>query len=707
MPTVNFNTATRLSAATAVAVSFRATWAASWTSAPEVTAEQCAWTIAPEVATATLRRPYGRVLLPGASSLVNLSRVDIRGYFIKIDWATDEAGVSTWLGYVESQIDEPIGLTDGVIPASGTQLFVCYGLEKSLLAAPVLDAVWKDNAPAASASAVVRGGSAIAFNANGRPNRSAAAISGIYVYEPDPETAEFWTSRQIIQYLLANHLPTNTFGVATLPWLLTNETIVPDWDAPVLETDGQTVYGLITELLAPRSLLGWTVSWNATNLLINPFSLTASTITLETTTFPANSSTVDILAAADPLTRVAISEDANDTVDQVIVRGARRVSVATVSYVDANLVEGWDPVDDLNDYNAGASAGAGYAALDQYDKRKLDSQSRGTPPVQAVFREFEIPLDWDAMAENALEDPPESVIVFPIDGSPATIHRPFPGRIRILQALPLDPATDYSDDEVDIADTGRVPRRPPLITLVDPDTTERREVGNIAQAHFACEIFGGGEPGWTIQPRLADDRRIAMDITGAPQHLIAGSDFVPLAVDPEPDSGYDYRDLKATLAIEEDRHAEARWPATLGTTDVVRRRIVYAGDGYQCVYLVPGTVYGLDAEGVEKLAVGGYICDDRPQLLNLARLLAGYHTVPRKSMTLQTHRRTGAITVGSMLTTIDGYPTAVNALISRIEMTNPETDGAGTTPATQTITAATVPVDPMSVLALTRSRRRF
>ncbi len=707
MPTVNFNTATRLSAATAAAVSYRATWGDSWTAVPEVTAEQCAWTIAPEIATATLRRPYGRVLLPGAKTTVDLARVNIRGSFVKVDWTTDEGGTATWLGYVESQIDEPIGLTDGTIPASGTQMFVCYGLEKSLLTAPILDAVWKDNDPGADPTDVVRGGSAIAFNAGGQPNRSAAAISGIYVYESDPETAQYWTSRQIIQYLLANHLPTNTFGVATLPWLLSNASIVPDWDKPVLETDGQTVYGLITELLSPRALLGWTVSWNATNLLINPFSLSASTVTLEDTTFPANTSTVDILAAADPLTRVAISEDASDTVDQVIVRGARRVSVATVSYLDANLIEGWDPVDDLNDYNAAASGAVGYGDLDQYEKRKLDSQARGTPPVQAVFREFEIPLDWDAKCTNEIEDPAEQEIVFPIDGSPATIHRPYPRRIRILPGLPVDPGIDYSDEEEDIAETGRRDWQTPIVTLVDPDTGERREVGQIAQAHFACEIFGGGEPGWTIQPRLADDRRIALDITGAPQHLIAGSDFVPLAVDPEPDSGYDYRDLKATVAIEEDRHAEAQWPASLATTDVVRRRIVYAGDGYKCVYLVPGTVYALDKKGVEKLAVGGYIADDRPALRNLARLLAAYHTTARKSVTMQTARRTGVITVGSMLTTIDGYPTAVNALISRIEITHPETEGGGMTAATQTITAATVPVDPMSVLALTRSRRRF
>lgn len=706
MPTVNFNTAARLSAAAPGLVSFRATWADAWTAAPEVIAEQCAWTIAPEIATATLRRPYGRVMLPGAKVLTDLARVDIRGYFIRIDWTTDEAGTSTWLGYVESQIDEPIGLTDGVIPASGNQMFVCYGLEKSLLTAPILDAVWKDNAPGAGASDIVRGGGAVAFNAGGLRNRSAAAIGGVYVYSADPDTAEYWTSRQIVEYLLKYHLPTNTFGVAALPWSLTNASIVPSWDAPVIETDGQTVYGIVTELLSPRSLLGWTVAWNLTSLLINPFSLSASTVTLDTTTFPANTSTIDILAAGDPLTRVAISEDANDTVDQVIVRGARRVSVATLSYVDANLVEGWDPVADLNAYNDAASGSAGYADKDQYEKRKLDAQSRGTPPVQAVFREFEIPPDWDAKANNTIPTPDEDAIVFPIDTTPITRHRPLPQFLRILPQLPIDPLVDYSDDEAAIADTGRNYWRSFLLTLVDPDTSERREVANIAQAHFACEIFGGGEPGWTIQPRLIGPTRIGLDITGAPQHLIAGSDFVPLAVDPEPDSGYDYRDLKATVAIQEDRFAEAAWPTTLGTADVIRRRVVYAGDAYQLVYLVPGTVYQLDAVGAEKLAAGGYIVDDRPKLLDLARLLAAYHTTPRKSMTLQTARRTGQITVGSMLTTIDGYPTAVNALISRIEITCPESENGGVQSATQTIVAATVPVDPMSVLALARSRRR-
>jgi hypothetical protein len=67
MATINWNTATRLSPATAVSVSTRATWAASWTARPEIHAEQCAWTIAPEIATATLRRPFGPFMGSGTT----------------------------------------------------------------------------------------------------------------------------------------------------------------------------------------------------------------------------------------------------------------------------------------------------------------------------------------------------------------------------------------------------------------------------------------------------------------------------------------------------------------------------------------------------------------------------------------------------------------------------------------------------------------
>jgi hypothetical protein len=156
------------------------------------------------------------------------------------------------------------------------------------------------------------------------------------------------------------------------------------------------------------------------------------------------------------------------------------------------------------------------------------------------------------------------------------------------------------------------------------------------------------------------------------------------------------------VAIEEDRFAEGVWPATLSTVDIVRRRVVYVGDGYSIIRVVPWTVVGLSTTAAEQTTDGGYVVDDRAILTQLARLLAAYHTTPRLQMTLATQRRTGVLTVGSIITSVGtAYPTAINALVAKIEILNPEGAGASSMRgASQTITAASVPVDLLTQFVL-------
>lgn len=698
MATINFNTATRLSPASTAFVYTRETWAGEWVERPEIHAEQCAWTIAPEVATATLRRPFGRVLLPGGTAAADRTRIDLRGHFVRIDWETgDTVAPAQWLGYVESPVDEPFGNASGSTPLSGEQLFFCYGLEKSLMAAPIRDTVWRDNAGAG----VVRGGTPIGFNAGGRPNRSAAMHSGSYVFEPNEADAESWSSRDIIGYLLNWHLPTNSGGVAVLPWALTNAAIVPDWDAPVVDADGADIYSILSTLLSYRMLLSWTVAWNTTNLLIVPFSLTPTAITLESVTFPANAVTHSILFDADPLSRGAISEDGTERVDQVIVRGARRVSVCTLDVASGNLPADWTEAD-RDAYDAGASGDAGYADLDVFEQRRRNAAVRQSRELAATYRRFRIPDDWDAevAGDGGTED------VFIVDGDTPTKHRPYPMAIALRTDCALLERKDYAGAVTadDPADRWRI-RRPPIAILASPDGGFR-EVQTIGRADAAAGI----EPAWSVNTIVDGDRTLSLEVSGGPQHMIASGpsvdDFLPLPADSDEETGYSVQSLKATVAIQEDRHAEAAWPVSPATADVVRRRVVYVGDRYELVRIVPHTIVGVDAAGATKHSSGGYLRDDRAQLLSLAKLLAAFHTVPRLQMTLVTQRRTGILTVGSMITSVGtAYPTAINALVAKIEIWNPESLGP-TQGAQQRITAATAPVDLMTTLALIRSGNR-
>ncbi len=701
MAVINWNTATRLSAATGVSVSTRATWAASWTARPEIHAEQCAWTIAPEIASATLRRHFGRVFLPGANTATDLARVDIRGHFVRIDWTTDEGGTATWLGYAEAMVDEARGLTDGTIPSSGTQTIVCYGLERMLAVSPIRDTVWR-NVIDPPSPATRRGGSPVAFNELGRPNRSAATVGGVYVFEPDPAVAQYWTTRQAVQYLLAHQLPTNNGGVSAIPWALANAAVVPDWDACFAELDGRTVHDVLTELLGPRRLMSWTVSWDLSSLQVYPFSMSPTLINLGTDAVPANTNTHSLLFDADPLSRGAVNADGSDVVDQVVVRGGRRVSICTLDLPSTSLENDWTDANKTS-YNTAASAGAGYGTKDVYEQRRLNANVRQGALLANVFRRLRIPLAWDCKVagdpSTTPAGPKQDVFIDEAAGNAA--YLPNPGAVRILPTSGLRRGKTYTGT-VTAVDSETLGDLPPLVTLKTPQLG-RREVQTIGRAHD----IAGGEPAWSVQVTVPDPRVIDLEVVGAPQHMLGGAAFVSLAADPDPTDGFDIADTRATVAIEEDRFAEGIWPASLATMDIVRRRVVYVGDGYQVIRIVPHTVIGLGADATETRTAGGYVVDDRAILTQLARLLAAYHTTPRLQMTVASQRRTGVLTVGSIVTSVGtAYPTDVNALVSRIELTNPEGAGVGSVRgATQTITAATVPRDLLTQFVLSARGR--
>ena len=146
MATIDYNTAaaTGLSTVKPHVVYIRAAWADSWTARPDLHCIQCVWNASPNTNTATLVRDYGRTILPNETAFTTRTPVALEGYFVRIDWANDESGINYWLGFIDSHANSPDGPTDGTVPASGRQSFSCYGMDRILQLAPILDAVWRD-----------------------------------------------------------------------------------------------------------------------------------------------------------------------------------------------------------------------------------------------------------------------------------------------------------------------------------------------------------------------------------------------------------------------------------------------------------------------------------------------------------------------------------------------------------------------------------
>ena len=684
MATINYNTAAATGTSTIKphTVKTRATWAASWTTRTDIHCVQCVWNAAPNINTATLVRDYGRSIAPGEASLSNRTALDLAGQFVLIEWGNDESGINYWLGFIDSYSFTEDGTTDGTIPASGRQSFACFGMDRILQIAPIRDCVWRE--PGSDPAATLRGGSAVDFNADGLPNRSENKIGGAYVFEQDLGVADYWSSRDIIEHLLTYHLPTVDNAVGTLPWSLSNNTIVPNWDQPLVYVEGKTIYNVISELLDSRKLLGWGVGFNNTNLLVEPHSIAPSTVTLASTTFPANATQHTFTFNADPLTTGNISFDRSDQVDQVIVRGAKRVSVCRLEYGD--LTADWETAD-KDAYNDAASGETGYGDLDQIAQRQSNERVRRGPELENVFARFKLVDAWDFTVKNASDE--DENVFDPNSGSDPYV----PFGFRFLPKLPLAPLNDYSGDIAALV--GITGQRDPFISFEIPEKTGKRvSIAEVGES-FVTMPDSGESIEFTISAEIEDDK-IFIRVNGGPQHMLAGVDFVPLASDQQFTDVFSYAKLAATIAIEEDRYAEAAWPASLSTADVIRRKVFHVGEGYRKIYIVPGTPVAIGWDDIEKKSDGGYLVDDTQALTDLARLLHAYHSTVRTSLTITSHRFTGLANIGDMAASANG--TSIGAVISRIQVDAPLGDGRSQPDVTQTIVASSVPLDFLAAL---------
>jgi hypothetical protein len=376
----------------------------------------------------------------------------------------------------------------------------------------------------------------------------------------------------------------------------------------------------------------------------------------------------------------------------VIVRGAKRVSICRLEYGD--ITKDWE-AGDLTAYNAAASGEVGYGDLDQIAQRAANERVRRGPEIENVFARYKLAADWDFTVLNDID---EAENVFdPVSGTDP--YKPYVRAIKLLPTIPLEPGVDYSGD-ISAIDESFVDR-PPFVSFQIPEKTGKRVSIEEVGESFVTMPDSGESVEFTITAEIEDDK-IAIRVNGAPQHMIGGIDFSPLASDQEPNDVFSYTTLAVTLAIEEDRFAEASWPVTAPTADVVRRKIFYVGNSYRQIYIVPDTPVAIGWDDIEKLSDGGYIADDTAELTDLARLFHAYFSTPRVSLTVTSYRITGIANIGDMAATANG--TSIGAVISRIQIDAPLGDERTQPDVTQTIVASSVPLDFLGALEFASRR---
>lgn len=650
----------------------KSTWSATWTLRDDLIPLETVWSAAPAIPTATLRHYYGRVTQPGQSAPSVVPRVaGLVGYFILIQHLTEELIPQWWLGYVDKIVDNPEHERSLASPATGEELITCFGMAKALEnQIEKCLAIGNDNAEIETVLP-------LEFNFSGKQNK----FSGKLRFAKEIEkNAEFWTSRSIVQYLCK--IAPRPNGTTDTFWKLDPDKVVPDDDRPKIRAESRSFADVLGEVLSPSRLLGYDVRFivnktgantvDVTNLVIHPFTMADAKITLPSgAVIEKNSRQHIVFADADPLTQARFSDVGFVNYDRVKVIGGNLVIVVPMSYTNGRLEENWTSKEQT-EYNEAASTQITYVPLEADEQKRENLKVRETLPQ--VFRRFK----WHEDLVIEYKDPVQPEDADPINACPLLC--------RVLDQLPMYAEVDYAiapksrDDQVTagletpIDETlGRKFLRPYCYVK---HGTEFLAGDTLAKHHSTLFGDNGNLPKFhvNVQP---DPNRILfnLDVAGADQQVIAGSQFSPLPVDDVYDR-VDWKEFEVVVAIEVDRKLTVIIEGE-AAKDFDRTKVIYAGNQYFATWLEPSTE--IKAPGRErKTAVGGWIRDDSWRLRDIAELAATWYCKDRKTVQIQSARITGLLQIGDLVLKASGVggPRDVFAPVTEIAITtaigNPE-----------------------------------
>lgn len=667
MATITFGSG--LSFSGAATVFTKARWEDDWTEQPSMTVERVTWSLWPSMPVAEVSYKYGKVLYPGDTTYTTVTKSDFLGYFIKLEIEAED-GDLLWVGFIDEEADYQGGIDSTV--SFGRQLLTCYSLSQVLGYQRMTQSFWWD----AAATAVRSSGSAIAFNAGGKPNRTSTKPSGqpSHLFDPDELLAAFWTSRDITEYLVAHHMPKDSDGVLAIEWEIENLTLLPNWDKPSIETDRSTVLQILNTVIDRRFFLsawdGYVDDAGDQTATINLVSLAVTDVDLGSSrTIPAATTQHDVVLWSDPATTATVQTSASGMYHQVIARGARRTATCSFNVGDG-LYKSWsDTAADV--YNAAASTLPSYAVLGSYQRHRMNAIAREDPLLQHVYRILEL-RHTDDFADDLFSE-----LVFRDDATPPNKHHAFFGMIEIEPTLPFYHGADYSDDAIENIASLTITQktlRLPLVMIERPDFGGDPIYSAVGQIGQKWLINGANDDAWfSIDVSLPERKRgLILDVNGAPQHVIAGTQFVKLDDDVDPASLWDIATTHATVTLRDDRYIEVSEPEDPDVeVDVLRKLVIDLGDGWRRDYVVPGTIVAVDSDGTFKRSEGGFVRDDSAELRSIAKSAAAWYTRQRAKLLLVSSRVSAVLRVGDLVKKINpttGQEATINTTISEISL---------------------------------------
>ena len=692
-------------------------WDHPWSLIPGLQCLEASKTVSPALPVATLFWKYGMVKTPKDIGLTLYAKQAIKRWFVKIEIDTaDSASPWRWYGVVEDIADRWGGNASGI--ATGSQQITCYGLEK-LLADRVITTshIWVNGI-------ATRIGRALTFNWQGRPNRTKIGDGITHLFEANTSEAEFWSVKDIVEYLLEYEIPAAYDGYNAIPFEVDGDLSFLDWDRAIVPQDGMTTYHLLSRLLDRRRLVVWWLdvregSGQQGTVLLKFASLadTDVVVSVDDKVIPSNSEIRHLRCGSDPMTRVTVVDAETRRYDQVRVIGPRIRVVGTFSLQDQTLVAGWKTTDQ-SEYDAGASTDPSYPGASTAEKQRMNEEVRSSPKLADVYRIWVLPTEWDGRVGDGLGGQKNPLFLHrtnnPFDDDSYTPYTP---DMRFEESLPLKKGVDYSGGNIanGNAELPKSPSEeiPPIVLMKRPDNgrwVSATELGAISETEI---IDTRDNPRFSLDVTMAREvPGIRLQVLGQPQHAIAYGLFVPLPED------YDVGQfdvsaggMVATLSLPSDWYVETVWPKfddeTAPELDAVRQKIIHSPDRAHQVYVAPQTVVGVKADGTLIRSDGGWIGkDDFDQLESVARVAASWYTREHIIVHLTTGRVLSPteVDLGNMIGEVgtgsgsQQYREA-NSVVTSITVEYPLTEPGGRSAPSYRLTTWAGELDSLAILA--------
>jgi hypothetical protein len=698
-----------------------ARWADDWTLDESLTVTDVSWSCMPTMPVANLTLHYGRVRWFGSDAWVEQAKLTgMARRYVKIvvpmeDDGAGELNTKEWYGIFQLTIDEQNGATfekvgedKWEVRATGTQQLVAYGMESLLNLNVMSGSVFEFEGGIGVTAEIVP------FNRRGNGNRSANKYSGSnYIFADVLSGAPNWSTRDIVEYLLAVASPRDAAGTVLIPFAIAAGATLPTWDNPQLNPAEQTAYGVLQRIVSRQRLLSAWFEVDGDTVKLHTETLTPNVVNLSIpgavdATIPANASQLRIICDEDQATTLAVKDTEIPVYDVVIARGGPEICVGSFSFADGTVEANWNNTEQTG-YEAAASGQAGYIALGLKQQLKANAAVRSSAKFDKVFSYFQIPRTWNQKVKNGENAGGENWLFPATTGGRNQVYWP---AMFVENSLPLLLGADYADGRIASKTTGETAdmreRLPLLVFLKDPQDSRwirAEEIGNLADLEVET---AGAFAAFTLHAHVPPESHgFVLRVAGAPQHALGYGDFTPLSVDADAGRWSYSSAMVATLAIPSGSRVQGQWPTDApADVDAVRYYFLDVGDNMEAVYVAPGTVVGVKPDGTLQRSDGGWIY--RPtnaveHLTALAKIASAWYSIPHHVVTIETQRLTTEIGLGDLIARIgderggNKHQLDANAPVTEIRVSWPLSQGDEPGMPTMTVQTFAGELDPIQV----------